>query len=607
VIAAYRRPLLLSIAILTAVTVPFVSQIWLEQHVSPYKGYSTTMLTPDARESARKRSPLAVISAVESSTIRYAPGLSLNFMGEIPEQVALFADGDQLGVVTRRDGNLEFLSNMTSALPYYLAGNGFSTLVLGAGGGMEVLSALEHGAGRVVAVEMNRQVAEMVDETYADLSGRLYSDPRVELRAMEARRFVQSSTQRFDIITISLLDSFLSSASGVHAASESYLYTVEALHACRERLEPGGLLAITRWVKTPPRDVPRLFSTLVEVAMKGGADSPGRYLAGIRSWATATLLLKNGPFTEHEIALVRSFCEARSFDRFWHPGIRKSETNQAHALPRPFYAEAASSLLSAERESYTREYPFRLDPATDDRPYFFHFFRWSTLTSLVRELGLEWIPFVEWGYLILVAVVAQAAIASTCLLLVPFAVVPRMRSLLSISRTQVVGYFGCLGLGYLFIEVALIQKFTLFLSHPVVSATTVISSMLIFSGLGSLLLGKVKLSVITAGIAFLGAIQLVGLPLIFRALFDLSDPVRTGVSILIIAPLAFLMGAPFPRGLEMVRTKAPPLGAWAWGVNGFASVVGPPAATLVAMSFGFRIVTLTAAILYLLAGRVMKE
>jgi hypothetical protein len=276
-------------------------------------------------------------------------------------------------------------------------------------------------------------------------------------------------------------------------------------------------------------------------------------------------------------------------------------------LPRPFYAEAASSLLSAERESYIREYPFRLNPTTDDRPYFFHFFRWSTLTSLVRELGLEWIPFVEWGYLILLAVVAQASTASACLLLVPFALIPRMRNHLPISRTRVAAYFGCLGLGYLFIEVSLIQKFTLFLSHPIVSATTVISSMLIFSGLGSLLLGKVRLSIITVGIAFLGAVQLVSLPLIFRVFFELSDPARTILSIILIAPLAFLMGAPFPRGLEMVRTKAPPLGPWAWGVNGFASVVGPPVATLMAMSFGFRIVTLLAATLYILAGQVMKE
>jgi spermidine synthase len=606
-IASSRRHLLTAIAASTTLVAPLIAPSLLVQQVSPYKGLSTTMLTPDARETARNQSPLAVISAVESPTIRYAPGLSLNFMGEIPQQAALFADGDQLGVITRRDGNLDFLSHMTAALPYHLTRDGFSTLVLGSGGGMEVLSALEHGAERVVAVEMNHQIMDMVSKNYAELSGGLYSDPRVELHVMEARRFVQSSSERFDIISISLLDSFLSAASGVHAASESYLYTVEALNACRERLEPDGILAITRWIKTPPRDVPRLFSTLVEVSKKGGSDSPGHHLAGIRSWATATLMLKNRPFKEDEIASLRSFCDERSFDPFWHPGIAASETNQAHQLARPFYAEAASSLLSPERESFIREYPFRLEPTTDDRPYFFHFFRWGTLTSLIRELGLEWIPFVEWGYLILLAVIAQALVASIGLLLIPFVFTPRMRIPLPLNRARVAGYFVCLGLGYLFIEVTLIQKFTLFVSHPVVSATTVISSMLIFSGLGSLLLKNIELSIITVGIALMAGAQLIGLPLVFDALLDFSDPARVALSVVLIAPLAFLMGAPFPRGLEMVRSQAPPLGSWAWGVNGFASVVAPPVATLLAISFGFKIVMIIAVLLYLLAGRVMKE
>jgi hypothetical protein len=226
---------------------------------------------------------------------------------------------------------------------------------------------------------------------------------------------------------------------------------------------------------------------------------------------------------------------------------------------------------------------------------------------LIRELGLEWIPFVEWGYLILLAVIAQALVASIGLLLIPFVFTPRMRIPLPLNRARVAGYFVCLGLGYLFIEVTLIQKFTLFVSHPVVSATTVISSMLIFSGLGSLLLKNIELSIITVGIALMAGAQLVGLPLVFDALLDFSDPARVALSVVLIAPLAFLMGAPFPRGLEMVRSQAPPLGSWAWGVNGFASVVAPPVATLLAISFGFKIVMIIAVLLYLLAGRVMKE
>ena len=374
---------------------------------------------------------------------------------------------------------------MTSALPYRLAPPDPSVLVLGAGGGIEVLSALHHGARRVVAVELDENVAKMVGETLREHSGALYDHPAVEVRLAEARRFIETGSERFDVISISLLDSFASSASGVQAASESYLYTVEALDAALGRLSPTGVLALTRWVKTPPRDVPRVFHTAAAALKRRGVNSPGDHLVGIRSWATATLLVTASPVSIANVEAVREFSEARSFDRFWHPGLTPEETNRHHVLPEPFYAHSAREILSPRRSDFLRDYPFQLEPAVDDRPYFFNFFRWDTLPSLIAEMGLQWIPFVEWGYVILLAVLAQATVVSIGLVLVPLILVPDLRRP-EYGRSKVALYFGCLGLGYLFLEIALIQKFTLFLSYPVLSATTVIASMLVFSGLGSL-------------------------------------------------------------------------------------------------------------------------
>ncbi len=600
-LASRGRKILAASSLAIALAAPAAAGRFLEQKVSPYKALSTTLLAPEARRTARAVSPLAVLDAVEGPTIRYAPGLSLNFMGDLPEQIALFADGDQLGVVNDRSGNLDYLDHMTSALPYHLIGKDFRALVLGAGGGTEVLSALYHGAHRVVAVEMDRELVRMVSETFGVFSGGIYNDPRVDVRVAEARRFVQSSREQFDIISISLLDSFVSAASGVHAASESYLYTLEALAACRARLAPGGLLAITRWIKTPPRDVPRLFSTLVEVLENDGVEHPGSHLAGIRSWATATVLMKATPFTDAETDELRVFCDERSFDRFWHAGLLPSETNQFHVLSRPFYAEAARELLSSRKQTFRRDYPFRLEPATDDSPYYFHFFRWDTFPEMIREQGLQWIPFVEWGFVILLAVLAQALVASVALLFLPIVFTSALRSRLGMTRSRVALFFGCLGLGYLFIQVALIQKFTLFLSHPVLSAAVVLSSMLVFSGLGSLLGGKLRFSVI-ALLAALVCIQPLLLPEIFELAFRLPDVARMLLAVLLIAPMAFLMGIPFPRGLERVKKVAPPLAPWAWAVNGFSSVLAPPIATLLAMTFGFGTVLFVAAGLYLLAG-----
>ena len=599
-VAASRKRLAL-LSLLAALIAPVAASL-IPQKSSPYKGLATALTAVGSERRAHAISPLAVVDAVAGPTVRYAPGLSLEFAGDIPPQIGLFADGDQLGSITQaKDSDLTFLDYMTSALPYRLAPPDPSVLVLGAGGGIEVLSALHHGARRVVAVELDENVANMVGDVLREHSGALYDHPAVEVRLAEARRFIETGSERFDVISISLLDSFASSASGVQAASESYLYTVEALDAALGRLSPTGVLALTRWVKTPPRDVPRVFHTAVAALESRGVSSPGDHLVGIRSWATATLLVTASPVSVANAETVREFSEARSFDRFWHPGLTPEDTNRHHVLPEPFYAHSAREILSPRRSDFLRDYPFQLEPAVDDRPYFFNFFRWDTLPSLVAEMGLQWIPFVEWGYVILLAVLAQATVASIGLVLAPLILVPDFRRP-EYGRSKVALYFGCLGLGYLFLEIALIQKFTLFLSYPVLSATTVIASMLVFSGLGSLVSHRFPLSAVAAGIAILAFIYALALNPVLSILLEVRDAARVLIATILLAPIAFLMGMPFPCGLEQVKTKAAPLAPWAWAVNGCASVLAPPLATLLAMSFGFRAVMVSAAALYLLAG-----
>jgi len=603
---AARRPALRAASLLVGALLAAASIHFIEQRSSPYKGISTALLLPQAERRARLVSPLGVVEAVSSPALRYAPGLSLNFTGSVPQQIAIFSDGDQVGTVTHPASDLSFLDHLTAAVPYHLLSKP-SVLVLGAGGGMEVLSALTHHARRVVAVELDPNIVELVERASADFSGSVYRVTRVALRLAEARRFLSTTDQRYDLISLCLLDSFFSSSSGVQASAESYLYTVESFSAALHRLTPGGILAITRWIKTPPRDVPRTFSTAVAALERRGVDSPGAHLAGIRSWATATLLIKRSPFSGEEIERLREFCEERSFDRFWHAGLDPSETNRFNVLPEEFYADAAREILSPGREAYFARYPFRIDPASDDRPYFFNFFRWSSVVRLTRELGLEWIPFVEWGYLILLAVVAQGVAVSALVILGPLLVAPSLKVRPAIAKSRVALYFTALGLGYLFLEMAFIQRLVLFLSHPVTSVTTVLSAFLVFSGLGSLLGERIRLRRATTGIALLVLAYLAGLPFVLRAFFEVADAARTLIAILLIAPLGFLMGIPFPRGIGILAERSPALAPWAWAVNGCASVLAPPLATLLAMSFGFRAVLAAAAALYLLAGWAFAE
>ena len=268
---------------------------------------------------AERSSPLGLLSVVESPAIpfRHAPGLSLTAKAGPPPQLGVFTDGDGLTVINRFDGTfakLAYLDQQTAALPFHLLGRP-RTLILGAGGGADVLRALYHAARQVDAVEINPQMADLVRWDGAGFAGRLFQVPGVRLHIREARSFVEASGQRWDLIHVGLLDSFTASAAGVLALKESALYTVEAFEAYLARLEPGGILAITRWLRVPPRDSLKLFATAIAALEGLGVAAPGERLALIRSWNTATLMVKNGPLTAEDAAAIRRFAEARSVRR----------------------------------------------------------------------------------------------------------------------------------------------------------------------------------------------------------------------------------------------------------------------------------------------------
>ncbi len=259
------------------------SHSWLGLRISPYKGLNQSLQVVDAKILSEQSNPLGLLTVVESPTIpfRYAPGLSLNTKHEPPPQLAVFTDGDGLSVITRYDGRREqlaYLDDMSSALPYHIFELAVyhtqvrrpRVLILGAGGGSDVLLALYHQAETIEAVELNPLVVDLVGNRHADYAGHLYDAPRVRIDVAEARGYVTRSTKRYDLIHVALLDSFGAANAGVHALSESYLYTVEALQAYLEHLAPNGLLAITRWLQLPPRDSLKLFGTAIEALKRSG-------------------------------------------------------------------------------------------------------------------------------------------------------------------------------------------------------------------------------------------------------------------------------------------------------------------------------------------------
>jgi hypothetical protein len=578
---------------------------WVTPVMSPYKELSQTLRIPQARVVEQRSSPLGLVSVVESPRIplRHAPGLSLTAPTEPPPQLGVFVDGEGLNALTRFDGRRESLAHLdqlSSALPYHLLQRP-RVLVLGAGAGADVLQAHYHGAAQIDAVELNPQVVDLVRHRFADVAGGLYSTI-ARVHVAEARGFVAASDERYDLIQVALLDSFSASSAGLYALAENYLYTVEALQDDLRHLQPGGLLAITRWVTLPPRDALKLFDAAVLALERSGVADPASRLALIRSWKTTTLLVRNGAFDAGHIAAIRAFCAARSFDVAFYPGMRVEEANRYNVVAGTDLFDGATALLGPGRDDFLRRYKFHVAAATDDQPHFFHFFKWSSLPELLAIGGRAGLPLLEWGYPVLVLTLLQAALASVALIPVPLAWVSGRAERTTASRARVLVYFLAIGFGFMFIEIAFIQKFVLFLSHPLYAVAVVLFAFLLFAGIGSRVSPRMRMRTVVPAIAVSAALCLALLPWLFEHAMGLPDALRIVICAVLVAPLAFFMGMPFPLGLARVDAADPRLIAWAWGINGCASVTAAVLATLLAIHVGFTAVVLAALALYALAA-----
>ncbi len=611
---------LLFAAVLLPVLVPAG---WIALRISEYKGLSMALQVPDAEVVNESSSPLGLVTVVRSPTIpfRHAPGMSLNSRVQPPPQLGVFTDGDSLSVIGRYGGEREALTYLdfnTSAVAYHLLQRP-SVLVLGAGGGAEVLQALFHNAKRIDAVELNPQMIALVAERYADFAGGLYGLGQVRPHAAEARSFVTRAARRWDLIQVPMLDSFGAAAAGVHSLSESYLYTVEAFRLFLRHLTPGGYLTITRWLKLPPRDSLKLFATAREALESEGVAAPERQLALIRSWNTTTLLVKNGVLDAEEIGRIGAFAAERSFDIAYYAGMGPDEANRFNLLERPYFFEGATALAGPGGAAFAARYKFDLSTATDDRPYFFDFFRWRSLPEFLALRRQGGAALLEWGYLLLAATLVQAAALSLVLVLVPLRLM-RRRAAPHPDRRRILAYFLALGLAFLFVEIAFIQRFIVFLGHPIYAVAVVLSGFLVFAGLGSAAApglarrlevgsrraGPTPIGLAVMAIAVLALVYLALLPGLFRALLPWPDGARVVASLVLIAPLAFFMGMPFPLGLSRVSARAPDLVPWAWGVNGCASVISAVLASLLAVHLGFTAVVAFAVLLYLAAAAVFQ-
>lgn len=599
-----RKLLWRSAGLIGLVAIVAIPATWLQPQPGPYKNLSQALRIGGTRIVAERSSPLGRVTVIESPRVplRHAPGLSLRATDEPPPQLGLFIDGDSMDAISAASAEpaeLAWLTQSTSALAYHVS-RPRSVLVLGAGGGVEILRARQLGAPRIDAVELNPQVARLLLSDFAAYSGHLLERAGVELHVGDARGFLAAHARRYDLLQMPLAGA---GGGGLSGLTEDYLHTVEAVELYLERLRPQGFLSLTRFVQVPPRDALKLLATTIAALRASGVQAPAQRLLMIRGWQTVTLLVKNGDVTEVEIARLQEFCERYGFDLAWFPGMPRSAANRYNELPQPWFYDGALALLGADAERYIDAYPFDIRAATDDRPYFQNFFRWDSFVEAWRAKGRGGMALLEAGYAVLAATAVQAALAGVVLITVPLFAL-RAASRARGVRWRVLVYFASIGLAFLFIEIVFLQKLLRLVHHPTTALAVALATFLIGAGAGSAWAaraaragGTAWLRIAVLGIVLLGILYAVAFDPLLALLGAWPVGARAAAAAFLLAPLAFFMGAPFPLAL---RELEQPLAPWAWGINGCASVVSPALATLLAVDYGFTVVLCLALALYLL-------
>ena len=582
-------------------------------------------------------------------------------------------------------------------------------LVIGVGGGPDVMVALFHEASEVKAVEINRAMIQMVTEDYDDFIGHLFDHPKVELIHEDGRAYARRDQTSFDIIQMSGVDTYTALSTGAYTLSESYLYTVGAVKDFYARLKPGGYINYSRFLLSSPKR-PRETIRLVNIARQAleelGVEDPYRNIAVLNAHGWASTMIRKGAFTSDEIVALRTFSDEENFMGLvadplrprggpYLPGELKNSTYQSAAekalrlvaeklglpsggplLPelvrpiesmlrsavagnteqsdreletilKPLPAELAPPLRAIlvserdtfvgafqetskqfiqvqkdfeillrsdpeERASFVERYFYDLSPATDDAPFFFNYFRFDRLLAVSggESWDASYHPDFPVGHMVLFSSMAQIVLLGAVLIFLPLRGLKRARGP-SRARMRVFLYFAALGMGFMFVEICLMQKFVLFLGHPAFSLSVVLAGILLFSGLGAMASSRVKqvdvfiVRRLLLGIIIAILLEMLLVNTVLDSLLSLPFAGRVLATVLCLAPIGFLLGMPFPLGIRALGDADPAFAPWAWAINGFLSVFSSLFAIVLAMAVGFNLVLLIAAAIYAVGLRMV--
>ena len=511
--------------------------------------------------------------------------------------------------------NVQYLRYELTALAYHLKGvphpadpakPGFTALVIGPGGGRDLLSALVFGARHVDGVEINPIIAnDVMRDRFRAFSGGIYTHPRVRIVVDDGRSFVRRTPDTYDVIQASLVDTWAATAAGAYTLTENTLYTVEAFNDYLDHLHDDGILTITRWVF----DGLRLVSLAQEACAARGWDAAPR-LAIVQHDRVATFLLKKSPFTPEEVDRLEATADQLQFRVLYAPQFGRQglaadgdqvplQTDWVDGTPTDDYARL---VLAPDRERFYADHAQDIRPTTDDRPFFFH------TTKLKDQFQVAFGRSMLFGNGLSALLTLMGISAALVVLFVvgPLALVHAGGTAPTRGWFHWLVYFGALGAGFMLIEVSLLQRFVLLLGHPVYSLTVTLFSLLLGTGAGaawSRRLDQATLrrsaGVALAVIAALAGVAIVSVPPLVNWAIPFSRTTRIVVAVATLVPVGMVLGIPMPTGIRLLSAQAPQLVTWAWGMNGALSVLGATLAIFIAMNWGFTATFLAASAIYI--------
>lgn len=518
-------------------------------------------------------------------------------------QLMLNVDAQSTTVLSKFSGDLTKLKHLeydVANIFHYIKKNS-DVMIIGSGAGRDVLSSLYFGQKTILGIEINKDMISAINGDFGGFTGHLDKYPNVTFVGDEARSYILRLDQKFDIIQLSVIDNWSATSSGAFVLTENAIYTLETWKLLFSRLKPGGVLSVTRFYLNQHPEFYRLIALCTQTLVDAGIQNPREHLMLIKcdqderikeGRATGTILLGKSPFTNAEINTIDSVCNVMQFHQILTPN---KVTDSTFII-----------LTSAgeDRNTFIKNFPLNIAPPTDDKPFFFHLLKFQDLPKV--KFWKDWeMEFNAKAVFILFSLFVTMVILTIACIIVPLKISSKKVKLKGSFLYFI--FFAFIGLGFMFVEISQIQRLNIFLGHPTYSIAAALFTLLLSSGIGSLITGKqditsgkkntIRFVLLLVVLLVFGAIT----PYIIIAFREQPTLMRVIISSLILFPLGLFMGMAFPVGMAAASKTSAEITPWLWGINGAASVCATVISVMIAMTWGISSSYWTGFICYVIA------